>query len=945
MNRFLLLAVALLSATAFADQIVGQAADNKVADVLVVDQTGKVARLHVNAGGDLIIAQPDGGGGSSVNVTNASLAVTQSGAWSNVCTQPTAASLNATVTQGPAGASAWPVSQSSQPLPTGAATSALQTTGNTALATLVTNSPTLVSGRIPVDCSAVVQPVSQSGTWTVIANAGTGTFNVAAASLPLPTGAATEAKQPALGTAGTPSADVISVQGVAGGIAQPVSGTLTCNAGSGTFTVSGTVTANAGTNLNTSTLATSANQTNGTQKAQLVDPSGDVANVAPAFTAASTSDPALVCTMSPNSAVLPVAQSGSWASSAAVTTNPPAYSAGTDQKLSLTPTGALRVSMGELYYPSSTVNSSSVQLAAGATFTGGVETILSLQAAQIEIICDQPYTLNIDQFIDAAGLFLSSTDTFTRTAGQPLNENVTLPGNYFRIRVTNNGASTTTTLNINTTFGIMATSPRANSNLGNTKTAINEINGTALSLGQTTMSASLPVTLASNQSALPVSQSGAWTVQPGNTANTTPWLAGIGDGTNTATIKAASTAAATADKPLVVALHPSSQTPAIADSMASGTITTQNLVPAGAATAGSAVAIALNGQNGLAVQVTGTYTGALSLQGTVDGTNWITVGGTPFILTSSMVATATIASATQSIYVVAVFGWAQVRVTGLAAMTGTATVSLRATQARPPQLAIAAPVSAVIASGTVTTVSTVTAVTTVASVTSAQLAIPGIITDVASAAITTTTTTATLTPTFGTSYMVSIPVTVVSGTTPTLDVEIQESSDTGTNWFAVYDFPRITATGFYQSPQIRLTGNRVRYVQTVTGTTPSFTRAINRLQASSPGQIIRTIVDRSIVLTTLNSTSPVFTGEGCTSAAMSISVGAITTTAPQLTLEGSDDGSSFYTIAGPLTAVASTAVKIDATPGQVVSKFVRARVSTAGVGVTAGFLRLTCQGT
>ncbi len=51
-------------------------------------------------------------------------------------------------------------------------------------------------------------------------------------------------------------------------------------------------------------------------------------------------------------------------------------------------------------------------------------------------------------------------------------------------------------------------------------------------LGQQAMAASLPVTLASDQSALAVSQSGSftvsqtgtWTVQPGNTANTTPWL-------------------------------------------------------------------------------------------------------------------------------------------------------------------------------------------------------------------------------------------------------------------------------------------------------------------------------------------------------------------------------------------------------------------------------------
>lgn len=48
--------------------------------------------------------------------------------------------------------------------------------------------------------------------------------------------------------------------------------------------------------------------------------------------------------------------------------------------------------------------------------------------------------------------------------------------------------------------------------------------GIPAALGQTTMSASMPVTIASNQSAIPASQSGTWTVQPGNTANTTPWL-------------------------------------------------------------------------------------------------------------------------------------------------------------------------------------------------------------------------------------------------------------------------------------------------------------------------------------------------------------------------------------------------------------------------------------
>lgn len=67
-------------------------------------------------------------------------------------------------------------------------------------------------------------PVAQQGTWTVTANAGTGTFAVSAASLPLPSGAATAAKQPALGIAGTASADVLTIQGIASMTAVKVDG-------------------------------------------------------------------------------------------------------------------------------------------------------------------------------------------------------------------------------------------------------------------------------------------------------------------------------------------------------------------------------------------------------------------------------------------------------------------------------------------------------------------------------------------------------------------------------------------------------------------------------------------------------------------------------------------------------------------------------------------------
>jgi hypothetical protein len=57
-------------------------------------------------------------------------------------------------------------------------------------------------------------------------------------------------------------------------------------------------------------------------------------------------------------------------------------------------------------------------------------------------------------------------------------------------------------------------------------------------LGQKTMANSTPVVLASDQSSIPVTQSGTWTVQPGNTANTTPWLTTISQGGNSAIVTA-----------------------------------------------------------------------------------------------------------------------------------------------------------------------------------------------------------------------------------------------------------------------------------------------------------------------------------------------------------------------------------------------------------------------
>lgn len=112
---------------------------------------------------------------------------------------------------------------------------------------------------------------------------------------------------------------------------------------------------------------------------------------------------------------------------------------------------------------------------------------------------------------------------------------------------------------------------------------------------------------------------------------------------------------------------------------AQGNITTQNLNPnSGVPTAGSFVQLPnTQDYDTIAIQVTGTYTGALSLQATIDGTNWKTLGGPQAITDVNTAAqSANIASATQSVFQADVSGFQAVRITALAAVTGTAVVSI-----------------------------------------------------------------------------------------------------------------------------------------------------------------------------------------------------------------------------------------------------------------------------
>lgn len=212
--------------------------------------------------------------------------------------------------------------------------------------------------------------------------------------------------------------------------------------------------------------------------------------------------------------------------------------------------------------------------------------------------------------------------------------------------------------------------------------------------------------------------------------------------------------------------------------------------------------------------------------------------------------------------------------------------------------------------------------------------------DVTSAALTTTTTTAAFTPVFGTSYTIVVPVTAVSGTNPTLDISVEESDDGGTNWFRVYDFPRITATGMYRSPPLSLRGNRVRYVQTVGGTTPSFTRSIGRNQRSDDSPIRVQFIDRTLALGTLNSTTPTYYIEGCENFNAFVRCTA-QSTAATVSMRVSTNGVDWFVLSPTITTVVGIA---QAKFTNERWRFAQLITTAAGTGITLGECGITGAG-
>lgn len=139
----------------------------------------------------------------------------------------------------------------------------------------------------------------------------------------------------------------------------------------------------------------------------------------------------------------------------------------------------------------------------------------------------------------------------------------------------------------------------------------------------------------------------------------------ITDGTNTAAVKAASTAAVASDPSLVVAMSPNSRSPLSQDTTSSGTITAN----------GQTVTINPNGTGTVGVQITGSWIGTIEFEATTDGVTFfsVTFSGVPAGTLVNNIAANTNGRINSS-------GYNQVRLRASAWTSGTASISLIATQ-------------------------------------------------------------------------------------------------------------------------------------------------------------------------------------------------------------------------------------------------------------------------
>lgn len=586
-----------------------------------------------------LVAQDSNGNDRSVLVDSSGRLVT---AGAGTAGSPAAGVLSV---QGVASGTALPVSVASLPLPSGAATSANQTTLGSQT-TKVNDGTNTAAVKAASTAAVAADPA------LVVAVSPNNSVAITAASLPLPTGAATSANQTTLGNQTTKVNDGTNTAAVKAASTAAV-------AADPALVVA--ISPN-NTPVLPSGAATSANQTNATQKTQVVDGSGNVAPagdtvarasfekitdgtntaaVKAASTAPVATDPALVVSISPNSTLTAVNPSvGS--NNAAIPTSSTQVGgsdgtnlqaarvfdadsgAGTQFVLGAilrksasggsveagTSSDPLRVDpTGTTTQP---VSAASLPLPAGAA-TSANQTTLGSQTSKIN---DGTNTAAVK----AASTAAVAADPALVVAVSP-NNSVAITAAALPLPTGAATSANQTTLGSQTTKVNDGTNTAAVKAASTAAVAADPALVVAISPNNTPVLPAGAATSANQTNATQKTQvvDGAGNVAPAGDTVARASFEKITDGTNTAAVKAASTAAVAADPALVVSLSPNNPTPGTADVNASGALNALN----------AAVTITHPGLQFIGVFIAaGTLAGIVSFEQSYDGgTTWVAVYG------------------------------------------------------------------------------------------------------------------------------------------------------------------------------------------------------------------------------------------------------------------------------------------------------------------------------
>lgn len=499
-----------------------------------------------------------------------------------------------------------------------------------------------------------------------------------------------------------------------------------------------------------------------------------------------------------------------------------------------------------------------------------------------------------------------------------------------------------------------------------------DANGNPIVLGQSSMNGSLPIAISSNQSQIPVSQSGAWTVTSSGTSSvtqgTSPWVSNISQfgGNNVVTGTGASGLGiprfTIANDSNILATQSGAWTTGRTWALASGT----DSVAAVQSGAWTVTANAGTNLNTSALALSATQTNGNQKTQSVDASGNVQPAGD--VLTRKIFVQPTDGSNNQA-YTAS--NEAKVLVTPL---TNSSVVKAQlqdnsGTAITLGQKTMSASVPVVIASDQ-TPVQTVGNVASAASDSGNPVKIGGVyntatptysngqradlqsnlhglpvtdssLTDITGTFTSTANGSAIDASGYG-SIAFTVNVSASSGTTPTLDVILQQSDDGSTNWTDEYYADRFTATGSYKTVRMSLHARYYRYRYVIGGSTPSFTFTVATTLKAATAETIHTYNKfNDLVMTTSNNFSSTVNLEGCSFFSATLTRGA-GGAGVAVAAQNSNDGINWVTSGTSTNSAASTSYLVTNTAGST-TKYVRFTNTNNQAAATTMDIKYYCK--